>query len=97
MRFLEDLFFGRLNPFSRAAAVGGKAEEMNRKIAEQYDALHCTLDPKQREILVRLMDLHGEANTTERLDCFIVGFRLGAACIFDVLLNDGAPYDDVGE
>ena len=48
-------------------------------------------------MLVRLMDLHGESNTTERLDCFIVGFRLGAACIFDVLLNDGAPYDDVGE
>ena len=97
MSFLVDLFYGRLNPFSRAAAVGGKAEEMNRKIAEQYDALHCTLDPKQREILVRLMELNSESNTTERLDSFVIGFRLGVACICDSLLVDDAPYDDINK
>ena len=86
-----DLFYGRLNPFSRAAAVGGKAEEMNRKIAEQYDALHCTLEPAQKEMLVHLMELNGEANTTERLDSFVVGFRLGVACICDSLLVDDKP------
>ena len=95
MRFLEDLFYGKINPFSRATEAGGKAKEMNRKTAEQYDALHCTLEPDQKEMLVRLMELNSESNTTERLDSFIVGFRLGVACICDSLLADGAPYDDV--
>lgn len=94
MRFLEDLFFGRINPFSRATAVGGKAEEMNRKIAAQYDALHCTLDPQQQEMLTKLMELNGESNTTERLDCFVTGFRLGAACICDTLHDATVPHDD---
>ena len=93
MRFLEDLFFGRINPFSRATAAGGKAEEMNQKIAEQYDALHCTLGAEQKEQLVRLMDLNGESNTIERLDCFVVGFRLGAACICDAFLSDNVTHD----
>ena len=97
MRFLEDLFYGKINPFSRATATGGKSEELNRITAEQYDSLHCTLEPEQKEMLVRLMELHGEANTTERLDSFVVGFRLGAACIFDAFLADGAPYDDINK
>ena len=95
MRFLEDLFFGKINPFSRATATGGKAEELNRKIAEQYDELHCTLDPKQKEMLERLMELNGESETMGRLDSFIVGFRLGAACICDALLVGDAMCDIV--
>lgn len=95
MRFLEDLFYGRINPFSRSTATGGKSEELNRKIAEQYDALHCTLEPDQKEMLVRLMELNGEANTTERLDSFVAGFRLGAACICEALLADNSMCDIV--
>ena len=95
MRFLEDLFFGRINPFSRATAAGGKAEEMNQKIAEQYDALHCTLEPEQKEMLIRLMELNGESDTMGRLDSFVVGFRLGAACICDALLADDSMCDIV--
>ena len=95
MRFLEDLFYGKINPFSRATAAGGKAEEMNQKIAEQYDALHCTLNQEQKEMLVRLMELNGESDTMGRLDSFVVGFRLGAACICDALLAEDAPYDDI--
>lgn len=97
MRFLEDLFYGRINPFARATATGGQTEEMNQKITEQYDELHCTLEPEQKEQLVRLMEMNGESDTTERLDSFIVGFRLGAACICDAFLAEDAPYDDVGE
>ena len=92
MRFLDDLFFGRINPFSRATAVGGKSEELNRKIAEQYDALHDNLEPKQKEMLARLMELNSESNTTERLDSFVAGFRLGAACICDAFLADNVAH-----
>ena len=95
MRFLEDLFYGKINPFSRATEAGGKAEEMNRKTAEQYDALHCTLEPDQKEMLVHLMELNGESDTMGRLDSFIVGFRLGAACICDALLVGDAMCDIV--
>ena len=97
MRFLEDLFFGRINPFSRATATGGKSEELNRKIAEQYDALYYTLDPKQKEMLVQLMELNGESSTAERLDSFIVGFRMGAACIFDAFLTDDALNNEINK
>ena len=97
MRFLEDLFFGKINTFSRSTATGGKAEEMNRKIAEQYDELHDSLAPEQKEMLVRLMELNGESDTIGRLDSFVIGFRLGAACICDALLNDSAPYDDINK
>ena len=97
MRFLDDLFFGRINPFSRATPVGGKSEELNRKTAKQYDALHCTLEPDQKEMLVHLMELNGESSTAERLDSFVVGFRLGASCIFDALLFDDVPHVDVSK
>ena len=95
MRFLEDLFFGRINPFSRATEIGGKAEETNRRIAEAYEALESSLDPQQKELLLDLMERNGEASTIERLDCFVVGFRLGAVCIYDSFLAETAPYDDV--
>lgn len=97
MRFLEDLFFGRINPFSRTTATGGKSEELNRKIAEQYDALHCTLNQEQKEMLVRLMELNGESDTTERLDSFVAGFRLGAACICDAFLVDNSMIDGINK
>ena len=69
--------------------------ELNQKIAEQYDALHCTLEPEQKEMLIRLMELNGESDTMGRLDSFVVGFRLGAACICDALLADDSMCDIV--
>ena len=93
MSFLEDLFFGRINPFALATEVGGKTEELNRKTAEQYDALNCTLEPEQKEMLARLMELNGESSTAERLDSFVVGFRMGASCIYDAFLSDNVTHD----
>ena len=93
MIFLENLFFGRINPFARATESDGKAEELNRITAEQYDALQCTLESEQKEMLVRLMELNGESDTMGRLDSFVVGFRLGAACICDALLADDVAHD----
>lgn len=93
MRFIEALFFGRINPFARATESGGKAEETNRKIAKQYDTLHDSLAPEQKEMLVRLMELNGESSTAERLDSFVVGFRMGASCIYDAFLSDNVTHD----
>lgn len=93
MIFLENLFYGRINPFARATEVGSKAEKTNRNIAKQYEALHDSLEPKQKEMLARLMELNGESSTAERLDSFVVGFRMGASCIYDAFLSDNVTHD----
>ena len=97
MNFLENFFFGNVDPQSRAVKPGSRADKLRIYVTDHLPEIENALPDEQRGVLEKIMDAQGELDTISELDSFIVGFRLGAAFTYDTFVNTDTPYRDLTE
>ena len=97
MSFLENLFFGNVDPQSRAVQPGSRADKLRIYITDHLPEIENALPDEQRGMFEKIMDAQGELDTISELDSFIVGFRLGAAFTYETFVNTDTPYRDLME
>ena len=97
MTFLENFFFGNVDPQSRAVKPGSRADKLRIYVTDHLPQIENALPDEQRGLLNKILDAQGELDTITELDSFIVGFRLGAAFTYDTFVNTDTPYCDLTE
>ncbi|MBQ7670932.1 MAG: hypothetical protein IJS45_09465 [Clostridia bacterium] len=97
MTFLENFFFGNVDPQSRAVKPGSRADKLRIYVTDHLPEIENALPDEQRRLLDKTLDAQGELDTITELDSFIVGFRLGAAFTYDTFVNTDTPYRDMTE
>ena len=97
MSFIENLFFGNIDPQSRAVRTGSRADKLRTLITDHLPEIENTLPDEQRGVLEKIMEAQGELDTISELDSFTLGFRLGAAFTYDTFVNTDTPYRDLTE
>ena len=95
MSFIEKLFFGNIDPQSRAVRIGSRADKLRTLITDHLPEIENALPDEQRGVLERIMEAQGELDTISELDSFTLGFRLGAAFTYDTFVNTDTPYRDL--
>ena len=97
MNFLENLFFGNIDPQARAVKPGSRADKLRVFITDHLPEIENALPDEQRGVLEKIFDAQSELDTITELDSFIVGFRLGAAFTYDTFVNTDTPYRDLND
>ena len=97
MTFLENFFFGNVDPQSRAVKPGSRADKLRIYVTDHLPEIKNALQDEQRSLLNKILDAQCELDTITELDSFIVGFRLGAAFTYDTFVNTDTPYRDLNE
>ena len=97
MTFLENFFFGNVDPQSRAVKPGSRADKLRIYVTDHLPEIENALPDEQRRLLDKTLDAQGELDTITELDSFIVGFRLDAAFTYDTFVNTDTPYRDMTE
>ncbi len=97
MNFLENFFFGNVDPQLRAVRPGSRADKLRIYITDHLPETETALPEEQRGALDKILDAQGELDTITELDSFIVGFRLGAAFTYDTFVNTDTPHRDLTE
>lgn len=97
MKFLENLFFGNIDPQARAVKPSSRADKLRSYITDHLPKIENALPDAQRDVLNEILDAQGELDTISELDSFIVGFRLGAAFTYDTFVNTDTPFRDLTE
>ena len=97
MKFIENLFFGNVDPQTRAVKPGSRADKLRIYITDHLPEIENALQDEQRSLLNKILDAQCELDTITELDSFIVGFRLGAAFTYDTFVNTDTPYRDLTE
>ena len=97
MNFLENFFFGNVDPQLRAVRPGSRADKLRIYITDHLLETETALPEEQRGALDKILDAQGELDTITELDSFIVGFRLGAAFTYDTFVNTDTPHRDLTE
>ena len=87
MTFLENFFFGNVNPQSRAVKPGSRADKLRIYVTDHLPEIENALPDEQRRLLDKTLDAQGELDTITELDSFIVGFRLGAAFTYATVVT----------
>lgn len=91
--FIEELFYGNIDPQARSYRKGHRAAKVSRDINELEEKLTECLQDGDKDLFLDFCNANTELMGEATLDSFIVGFRLGAKMIFDVFCSDDAPFE----
>lgn len=90
--FIEELFFGNLDPQRREYANGSRIMKVSSNINELEEKLTERLRDEDKDLFLDFCNAYGELMGDAEVDSFVVGFRLGAKMIFDTFCSDDAPF-----
>ena len=91
--FLEELYFGNLDPQARGYRKDSHIIKVSNSINELEEKLTERLQDEEKSLFLDFCNAYGELMGETGLDSFLVGFRLGAKMIFDTFCSDDAPFE----
>ena len=91
--FLEELYFGNLDPQARGYRKDSHIIKVSDSINELEKKLTERLQGEDKGLFLDCCNAYGELMGDAGLDSFVVGFRLGAKMIFDTFCSNDAPFE----
>lgn len=91
--FLEELYYGNVDPQARGYRKGSHTLKVSKDINELEEKLTERLGGEDKALFLDFCNAYGELMGESNLDSFIVGFRLGAKMIFDTFCSNDAPFE----
>lgn len=88
MAFLEQFFFGNVDPRSRACLHPKTMRKAQQTLSSLEQTLMEQLPTAQKELFAQYTDAWGDLNAQSDLDSFVCGFRMGAQMALDTFKND---------
>ena len=81
---LNDLYYGRINPWERPCVCTHEFKEISKKIIGIEGYFRNLLSPEEFARLEELLELRGQAESIEIANVFEYAFRTGALMMIDV-------------
>lgn len=83
MDFLEDLYFGRINPNEQYRIAAAKHKKVVAKITESESALLEELSEKGKQTFYEFTEANDIISAASSLEYFKIGFRLAVQMMCD--------------
>ena len=91
--FLEELYYGNIDPQARGYRKGSHILKVSENINELEEKLTERLSGEDKALFLDFCNAYGELMGKSSLDFFIAGFRLGAKMLFATFCSDDAPFE----
>ncbi len=91
--FLEELYYGNLDPQARGYRKDSNILKVSENINELEEKITQRLNGEEKKLFLDFCNANSELMGESGLDSFLVGFRLGAKMIFDTFCSDDAPFE----
>lgn len=88
--FIEELYYGHLDPQMRDVTHSDPIKKVSVDINELEDKLTERLHGEDKNPFLDFVNVYGELMGESNLENFISGFRYGAKMIFDTFCGDDA-------
>lgn len=86
--FIEDLYYGNLEPQEVNSELTPKLKKKLSSIAEKEEQLTARLNGEDKELFQNYVSAYIEFSTTSNADSFISGFGFGARFIYDTFVKN---------
>ncbi len=88
MNFIEDFYYGNIEPQELNSELSGKIKKKLSKLAEKEELLIAKLTGEEKELFLNFVNAYTEFSSLSNEDSFISGFRLGARFTYDTFIDD---------
>lgn len=86
--FIEELFFGNLDPQRRGNTKDSRIVQVSGNINELEEKLTERLQGVDKDLFLDFCNAYGELMGEAEIDSFITGFRMGARFAYDTFCGD---------
>lgn len=86
--FIEELYYGNIEPQELSAELSAKLKKKLSKLAEKEEQLTAKLNGEEKELFLNYVSAYTEFSSLLNEDSFISGFRLGARFTYDTFIVD---------
>lgn len=86
--FIEDLYYGNIEPQELSTELSGKLKNKLSNLAEKEEPLSARLTGEDKKLFQNYISAYIEFSTTSNADSFISGFRLGAKFTYDTFVKN---------
>lgn len=86
--FIEELFFGNLDPQRRGYTKDSHIVKVSGNINELEGKLTERLRDEDKDLFLDFCNAYGELMGDAEVDSFITGFRMGARFAYDTFCGD---------
>lgn len=95
--FIEQLYYGNINPQARCCPKGSEALEIERRVSTLEEVVRNHLSDFDNHILDDFCKAQLDLLCISNLDAFMNGFRLGARMAVDTFCTEVAPFKQIKE
>ena len=86
--FIEELYYGNIEPQELSTELSGKLKKKLSNLAEKEEQLSTRLNGEEKELCQNYGSAYIEFSTLSNADSFISGFRLGAKFTYDTFVKN---------
>lgn len=91
--FIEELFFGNIDPQRRGYTKDNHIVKVSDNINELEEKLTERLQGEDKGLFLDFCNAYGELMGDAEMDSFTVGFRIGARFAYDTFCGYDAPLE----
>ena len=88
MGFIEELYYGNINPNEKRYTLSVKYEKAIKTLCDNKEKLSKELSGEQLKLFNELLNASDIISSTTAVENFKIGFRLGVQMMFDSLVID---------
>lgn len=93
-KMLEELYYGNITPCGRQVEAGSNLKRAMDKAEKCEEKLTAQLKGEEKSLLLNLVNVQNEINSTLALENFILGFRLGTRLAVESMDEDDGSLTD---
>jgi len=86
--FIEDLYYGNIEPQELSTELSGKIKKKLSNLAEKEKQLTAKLNGEEKEMFLNYVSAYTEFSTMGNADSFMSGFRFGANFTYDTFIKN---------
>lgn len=94
MKILEEFWYGNIQPNEREVVPGSRFAKLLQLVAKNEDKLAPLLSEDAKAVFEKFKDTQGELSIIGERDSFVLGFRLGARLMLEVMEDMDVPLID---
>ena len=92
---IEELFYGNIDPQARSVKKGSYIQKQMTILANSESLLNEKLTGEEKKAFTSFVDASSVILGKSELDSFMVGFRLGAICVYATFVNNKNMYNNL--
>jgi len=95
MKILEEFWYGNIQPTDRDIVPNSRVDKLLKLVVKNEERFNELLSEEDRAVFQRFRDSQNELSSVNECESFVLGFRLGARFMLEVMENIDIPFINV--